>query len=623
MADMYTGGGSAAAISASVRGNGSNGPERKDTTTGASAAQLSALQVTRRLADWIAPHALLLLLSLVSSVVTILLQLWAPVIVGASIDQLIHLVQGGEAALVPTLVKLALVVLLASVTQWIASWATNRLTYSTTRALRIAAHEKIARLPLSYIDSHSQGDLLSRVVNDVDQLGDGLLQGLTQLLTGVVTIVGTLAFMFSLSVPMGLVVALATPLSILAAALVTRFASRSFVRQQAFQGALGGYAEEMITNQELIAAFAHQEVVEKDFRKINSGLYTAGQRAQFASSLANPSTRLVNNLIYTLVAALGCICVITGIPSVLTVGQVQSFLSYANQYMRPFYAISAVTTQVQTAYASARRVFELLDAEENAADPAHPKHIDDPSGDIVFEDVSFSYDKKHPLLQHISFHAAAGERIALVGPTGCGKTTLINLLLRFYTIDSGAIFVNGCNTQDLTRSELRTQFGMVLQDTWLFEGTIRENVRYSRPDATDTEVEEACRHAQAHEFIVQLPQGYDTKVGEDGGSLSQGQQQLLCIARVMLADPPILLLDEATSSIDTRTEQLVQTAFDSMMEGRTSLVVAHRLSTVRNADCILVLKDGGIIERGSHDELIARGGFYANLYESQFERVQD
>lgn len=623
MADMYTGGGSAAAISASVRGNGSNDSERRDTTTGASAAQLSALQVTRRLAGWIAPHALLLLLSLVSSVVTILLQLWVPVIVGAAIDQLVHLVQGGEAALVPTLVKLALVVLLASVTQWIASWATNRLTYSTTRALRIAAHEKIARLPLSYIDSHSQGDLLSRVVNDVDQLGDGLLQGLTQLLTGVVTIVGTLAFMFSLSVPMGLVVALATPLSILAAALVTRFASRSFARQQAFQGALGGYAEEMITNQELIAAFAHQEVVEKDFRKINSGLYTAGQRAQFASSLANPSTRLVNNLIYTLVAALGCICVITGIPSVLTIGQVQSFLSYANQYMRPFYAISAVTTQVQTAYASARRVFELLDAEENAADPAHPKHIDDPSGDIVFEDVSFSYDKKHPLLQHISFHAAAGERIALVGPTGCGKTTLINLLLRFYTIDSGAIFVNGCNTQDLTRSELRTQFGMVLQDTWLFEGTIRENVRYSRPDATDTEVEEACTRAQAHEFIVQLPQGYDTKVGEDGGSLSQGQQQLLCIARVMLADPPILLLDEATSSIDTRTEQLVQAAFDSMMEGRTSLVVAHRLSTVRNADCILVLKDGGIIERGSHDELIARGGFYANLYESQFERIQD
>ncbi len=623
MADMYTGGGSAAAISASVRGNGSNDSERRDTTAGASATQLSALQVTRRLAGWIAPHALLLLLSLVSSVVTILLQLWVPVIVGAAIDQLIHLIQGGEAALVPTLVKLALVVLLASVTQWIASWATNRLTYTTTRALRIAAHEKIARLPLFYIDSHSQGDLLSRVVNDVDQLGDGLLQGLTQLLTGVVTIVGTLAFMFSLSVPMGLVVALATPLSILAAALVTRFASRSFAWQQAFQGALGGYAEEMITNQELIAAFAHQEVVEKDFRKINSGLYTAGQRAQFASSLANPSTRLVNNLIYTLVAALGCICVITGMPSVLTIGQVQSFLSYANQYMRPFYAISAVTTQVQTAYASARRVFELLDAEENAADPVHPKHIDDPSGDIVFEDVSFSYDKKHPLLQHISFHAAAGERIALVGPTGCGKTTLINLLLRFYDIDSGAIFVDGHSTKNLTRSELRAQFGMVLQDTWLFEGTIRENIRYGKPHATDKEVEDVCRQAQAHEFIVQLPQGYDTKIGEGGGSLSQGQQQLLCIARVMLANPPILLLDEATSSIDTRTEKLVQTAFDTMMEGRTSLVVAHRLSTVRTADSILVLKDGGIIERGSHDELIAHGGFYAKLYESQFEETQN
>ena len=307
----------------------------------------------------------------------------------------------------------------------------------------------------------------------------------------------------------------------------------------------------------------------------------------------------------------------------LSIGQVQSFLAYANQYMRPFNAISAVVTQVQTAYASARRVFSLLDAKEDIADPACPEHIEDSLGDIVFDDVSFSYDKEHPLLQHISFHAAPGKQIALVGPTGCGKTTLINLLLRFYDIDSGAIFVDGHNTKNLTRSELRAQFGMVLQDTWLFEGTIRENIRYGKPRATDKEVEAACRQAQAHEFIVQLPQGYDTKIGEGGGSLSQGQQQLLCIARVMLADPPILLLDEATSSIDTRTEKLVQTAFDTMMKGRTSLVVAHRLSTVRTADSILVLKDGGIIERGSHDELIAHGGFYAKLYESQFEETQN
>ena len=623
MADVYAAGGSASAISASVRSDGSNDPKHHESFASEDGAQISAAQVTRRLAGYIAPHAALFLLSLLGSVVTMVLQLWVPIIVGSAIDQLIHLVQGSEATLIPVLVKLALVVLCASVTQWIASWATNRLTYETTRAIRIAAHEKIARLPLSYIDTHAQGDLASRVVNDVDQLGDGLLQGLTQLLTGVVTIIGTLAFMFSLSVPMGLVVALATPLSIVAATLVARFATQSFARQQAFQGELSAYAEEMVTNQELIAAFAHKSAVEKDFQDINERLYTVGQRAQFASSLSNPSTRLVNNLIYALVAALGCICVITGIPSVLSIGQIQSFLAYANQYMRPFNAISAVVTQVQTAYASARRVFSLLDAKEDTADPACPEHIEDPLGDIVFDDVSFSYDKEHPLLQHISFHAAPGKQIALVGPTGCGKTTLINLLLRFYDIDSGAILVDGHNTKNLMRSELRAQFGMVLQDTWLFEGTIRENIRYGKPHATDKEVEEACRQAQAHEFIVQLPQGYDTKIGEGGGSLSQGQQQLLCIARVMLADPPILLLDEATSSIDTRTEKLVQTAFDTMMEGRTSLVVAHRLSTVRTADSILVLKDGGIIERGSHDELIAHGGFYAKLYESQFEETQN
>ena len=610
MADMYSGGStSAIASSAPERGKGGS----------VDAISMSAAEVTHRLAAWISPHRGFLVLAAVSSIATVILQLWVPIIVGSAIDQLIRLVQGAEAALLPTLAQLSLVVLLASATQWLASWSTNKLTYLVTRDLRDASHAKVANLPLSYIDTHSQGDLLSRVVNDVDQLGDGLQQGLTQFLTGVVTIIGTLCFMFYMSIPMGLVVALATPLSIIVASVITKYASSSFSKQQGYQGQLGGYAEEMVSNQELITAFAHKDAIIEQFEAINEKLRVVGEHAQFASSLSNPSTRLVNNFIYALVAGLGCICVLTGVPSVLTIGQVQSFLSYANQYMKPFNAISAVVTQVQTAYASARRVFDLLDAKEIKPDPVDAEVIQNPQGSIEFDNVAFSYDPKHPLLSHISFKAEPGQKIALVGPTGCGKTTLINLLLRFYSIDSGAIYVDGYNTQKLTRASLREQFGMVLQDTWLFKGTIKENIRYAKPDATDEEIIAAAQKAQAHEFIQQLSQGYDTMVGESGGSLSQGQQQLLCIARVMLANPPILLLDEATSSIDTRTEQLVQKAFDTIMKGRTSLVVAHRLSTIQGADCILVLKDGSILERGTHDELLAKGGFYANLYESQFE----
>ena len=610
MADMYSGAStSAIASSAPERGKGGS----------ADAISMSAAEVTRRLATWVSPHGGFLVLAAASSIATVLLQLWVPIIVGGAIDQLIRLVQGGEAALLPVLTQLSLVVLLASATQWLASWSTNKLTYLVTRDLRNAAHAKVANLPLSYVDGHSQGDLLSRVVNDVDQLGDGLQQGLTQFLTGVVTIIGTLCFMFYMSIPMGLVVALATPLSIIVASAITKYASSSFSKQQGYQGQLGGYAEEMVSNQELITVFAHKDAIIKQFEAINEKLRVVGERAQFASSLSNPSTRLVNNFIYALVAGLGCICVLTGVPSVLTIGQVQSFLSYANQYMKPFNAISAVVTQVQTAYASARRIFDLLDAKEITPDPADAETIQNPQGSIEFDDVAFSYDAQHPLLSHISFKAEPGQKIALVGLTGCGKTTLINLLLRFYSIDFGAIYVDGHNTQKLTRASLREQFGMVLQDTWLFKGTIKENIRYAKPDATDEEIIAAAQKAQAHEFIQQLPQGYDTMVGESGGSLSQGQQQLLCIARVMLANPPILLLDEATSSIDTRTEQLVQKAFDTIMNGRTSLVVAHRLSTIQGADCILVLKDGSILERGTHDELLAKGGFYAKLYESQFE----
>ena len=504
-------------------------------------------------------------------------------------------------------------------TQWLSGYCTNRLTYETVRDLRIDAFSRFRDLPLSFVDAHSHGDLLSRVVNDADQVGDGLLQGLTQLFTGVVTIVGTLVFMFSISVPVGLVVVIVTPVSMLVAWLIARYSAKSFKEQQALQGSLGGYVEEMVGSQKLVCAFAYGDRAQAGFDEINQHLLGVGEHAQFTSSLSNPATRLVNNITYAVVAVVGCICVISGWPSVLTVGQVQTFLSYANQYMKPFNEISNVVTQIQTAYASARRLFTLIDAPAQSADSAEPEVDENPEGALEFSHVDFSYVPDRPLLQDISFAAKPGQTIALVGPTGCGKTTLINLLLRFYDVDSGQILVDGHDASNMRREDLRSLFGMVLQDTWLFRGTVRENIAYGTPGATMDDVVEAARQAHAHKFIEQLPQGYDTLLGEDGGSLSQGQRQLLCIARVMLADPAILLLDEATSSIDTRTELQVQDAFDRMMEGRTSLVVAHRLSTVRDADCILVMKDGHIIERGTHDELLRQGGFYASLYESQFE----
>ena len=482
------------------------------------------------------------------------------------------------------------------------------------------AYGKLDRLPLSFVDSHSHGDLLSRVINDVDQVSDGLLQGFTQLFNGVATIVGTIAFMLSISVPVALVVILLTPLSVLAAGIITRKSAASFAAQQALQGELGGFAEEVIGNQKLVTAFAHAPADVATFGRVNARLYEKGVHSQFISSLSNPSTRLVNNITYAAVAIAGCASVITGWPTPLTVGQVQSFLSYANQYMKPFNEISAVVTQVQTAFASARRLLALMDAVEEKPDAPTAKALPALRGELELDHVCFSYTKDHPLLQDVCIHVPAGKRFALVGPTGCGKTTLINLLLRFYDVDGGTITLDGADTRDLTRQSLRSAFGMVLQETWLFEGTVRDNIAYGVPNATDDEVVAAAKRAHAHKFIMQLPQGYQTLVGEGGGALSQGQRQLLCIARVMMCDPAVLLLDEATSSIDTRTELQVQDAFDRMMEGRTSLVVAHRLSTVRNADCIIVMRDGRVVEKGTHDELLAAGGFYRDLYQSQFAR---
>lgn len=616
MSNPYAAGGTGASVLASVRGDMGDG---KGPSGLADAKTFTTWEVTRRLLSYTRPHAASLVISFVSSVVSVILQLYVPILIGHGIDRMVGEGSVDFASLQPILSQLAIVVALAAATQWLSGYCTNRLTYETVRDMRVDAYDKLGTLPLSFVDAHSHGDLLSRVVNDVDQVGDGLLQGFTQLFTGVVTIVGTLFFMFSISVPVGLVVIVVTPLSIVVAGGIARASAKSFAAQQALQGRLSGYAEEMIGNQKLVAVFAHGAAAEKGYAEINSRLYEAGERAQFRGSLSNPTTRLVNNITYAVVAIVGCLCVVTSWPSVLTVGQVQSFLSYANQYMKPFNEISAVVTQIQTAYASARRLFSLLDADPEPADPTDPEVVETPRGDLDFSHVDFSYDPLHPLLHDITFHAEPGQRLALVGPTGCGKTTLINLLLRFYDVDAGTISIDGHDTSALLRNDLRSLFGMVLQDTWLFRGTIRENIAYGAPDASDEDVIDAAQRAHAHKFIVQLPQGYDTLIGEEDGSLSSGQRQLLCIARVMLTNPAVLLLDEATSSIDTRTELQVQDAFDRMMEGRTSLVVAHRLSTVRNADCILVMRDGRIIERGTHDELMGEGGFYASLYESQFE----
>ena len=618
----YTSSGSVATVTANVSGGKSLGDLGDGPRQPGDPERYPAGLVTRRLLGYVRPHAVSFAASFVSAAISVVLQLYTPIIIGEGIDLIVSAGHVDFDALLPLIVRLAVVVVAAAAFQWLQGYCVNRLSYETVRDLRTQANDKFSRMPLSFIDSHPHGDLLSRVVNDVDQVGDGLLQGFTQLFTGVITIVGTLVCMLATNVVMAIVVVLVTPLSIFAAGIIAKLSNKSFAAQQRIQGQLGGHIEEYVGEQKLVDAFAFGPRAQERFDALNQELYTAGEHAQFMSSLSNPGTRFINNIIYAVVAVIGCVGVITGTPAGLTVGGVQIFLSYANQYTKPFNEVTNVITQIQTAYASARRVFALLDAAEEEPDAADAVELVSPRGAVRFESVDFSYVPERKLLQDICIDAQPGRRFALVGPTGCGKTTLINLLLRFYDVDAGQILVDGRPSREYTRSSLRRAFGMVLQETWLFEGTVHDNIAYGCPGATREQVVEAARRAHADKFIRQLPQGYDTVIGEDGGTFSQGQAQLLCIARVMLTDPAILLLDEATSSIDTRTELQVQAAFDELMAGRTSFVVAHRLSTIRNADCILVMRDGHIIERGSHDELLAAGGAYAELYNSQWASAE-
>ena len=614
----YTSSGSVATMTANVSGNDSlndlgDGPRQPGDPE-----RYPVGAVTRRLLGYVRPHRISFTASFVSAAVSVILQLYTPILIGEGIDLIVAAGQVDFDALLPLVTKLAIVVVGAAAFQWLQGYCVNRLSYETVRDMRVEASDKLSRMPLSFIDSHAHGDLMSRVVNDVDQVGDGLLQGFTQLFTGVITIVGTLAFMLSINLTMTLVVVLVTPLSIFAAGAIAKLSNKSFTAQQRIQGQLGGHIEEYVGEQKLVDAFAYGSNAQQRFDALNAELYAAGERAQFMGSLSNPGTRFINNIIYAVVAVIGCVGVITGVPAALTVGGVQIFLSYANQYTKPFNEVTNVITQIQTAYASARRMFALLDAREQEPDAADAVELAAPQGEVAFEHVDFSYVSDRKLLQDICIEAKPGIRFALVGPTGCGKTTLINLLLRFYDIDAGRIMVDGRSSRDYTRASLRRAFGMVLQDTWLFGGTVAENLAYGRPDATREEIIAAAKAVRADYFIRTLPHGYDTVLDNEAGNLSVGQRQLLTIARVFLADPPILILDEATSSVDTRTEAEIGKAMTRLMAGRTSFVIAHRLSTIRDADLILYMEHGDIIEHGNHHELLERGGRYAALYNSQF-----
>ncbi len=569
----------------------------------------------KRLLGSFKPYSMQLAAALLLAVLNVAATLYAPIITGQAIDLIVGRGCVDFKGLVPLLIMFAVTIVIVAVSQYFMTLFLNKVTFAALRDLRDAAFDNLSRLPLSYIDSHPKGDIISRLISDVDQISDGLILGFAQLFTGVVTIVGTLVFMLTINVKIALIVVLLTPVSLFAARYISKNTFKFFKEQTSVRGDVTSFVEEMTGNQKTVKAFAHEDEAEEQFEKLNSELQRVSTRAIFFSSLTNPTTRFVNGLVYAAVGVVGAFSVIAGH---FSVGQLSCFLTYANQYTKPFNEISGVITELTGAVACAKRVFELIDERPEPDDSRQPnlKRID---GRLSAENVFFSYDPKVPLIEDFSLDVKSGQRIAIVGPTGCGKTTFINLLMRFYEPDSGRIVVSGTPAAEVTRGSLRRSFGMVLQETWLKTGTVRENIAYGKPDADILEIEAAAKAAHCDSFIRRLPQGYETVISDETGTLSAGQKQLLCIARIMLSLPPMLILDEATSSIDTRTELLIQETFGKMMQGRTSFIIAHRLSTVRNADCIIVMNGGHIIEQGTHDQLMEKQGFYAGLYNSQFE----
>ncbi|OUP01049.1 sugar ABC transporter ATP-binding protein [Drancourtella sp. An210] len=564
---------------------------------------------------YIRPYMHYVILSLLFAALSVILTLYAPILLGEAIDCIVGKgnVDFGEIFLI--LEKTACVIIVTGIAQWLMNLCNNQITYGVVKDIRLKAFKKLENLPLSYVDSHASGDTISRIITDVEQFSDGLLMGFSQFFTGAVTILATLLFMLSIDVKISLVVVLITPLSFFVAGFIAKRTYMMFKKQSETRAKMTSLVNEMVGNQKVVQAFGYGGRASKRFDEINDTLKGYSLRAIFFSSITNPSTRFVNNLVYMGVGITGALSAITG---AISVGQLSCFLTYANQYTKPFNEISGVVTELQNAFACAKRVFDFMEEEPETPDDADAVVLKEVEGNLSLCNVSFSYKKETPLLKDLNLEVKPGQKIAIVGPTGCGKTTLINLLMRFYDVNQGEIRMEGIDIRRLTRKSLRENYGMVLQETWLKSATIAENIAYGKPDATMEEIMVAAKEAHAHSFIMRMPEGYDTMISEEGGSLSQGQKQLLCIARVMLRLPPVLILDEATSSIDTRTEIQVQKAFEKLMEGRTSFIVAHRLSTIRTADRILVMKDGNIIEQGTHDELLSQGGFYKNLYESQF-----
>lgn len=572
-------------------------------------------ETIRKVLRYIRKYCLFLILSLILAVVTVALTLYIPILTGNAIDYIVGKGNVDYSAVFSICKKIAFAIGVTVVAQWLMNVCNNKITYSVVRDIRDDAFAKIQKLPLRYIDSHSYGEVVSRVIADADQFADGLLMGFTQLFTGLITILGTLGFMLSISVPIALVVVVVTPVSLFVASFIAKRTYQMFLLQSETRGEQTAFIEEMIGNQKVVQAFGYEEDAQKRFDEINERLRACSLKGIFFSSITNPSTRFVNSLVYASVGVFGAFYAVRG---GISVGQLSCFLSYANQYTKPFNEISGVVTELQNAIACAGRVLELIEQESETPDTEDALVLEKADGTVDINNVSFSYEPQQSLIENFNMRVAAGQRVAIVGPTGCGKTTLINLLMRFYDVNGGEICVSGRDIRQITRESLRENYGMVLQETWLKKGTVRENIAMGRPEASEEEIVEAAKASHAHSFIKRLPQGYDTLIGEDGGSLSAGQKQLLCIARVMLCLPPMLILDEATSSIDTRTEIRIQRAFRKMMAGRTSFIVAHRLSTIQEADVILVMKDGKIIEQGSHEELLQQGGFYRQLFDAQW-----